>query len=199
MKLGSFSSLAFAALGLSACATMSPNTPTPAPAATEQAATQQPLHDATAVSAPAASATIEGRSGTTTGGTAAFSRSGDKVTLTLRATNLKAGTHAAHLHQNGDCSAPDAASAGGHWNPTSQPHGQWGHDGHHLGDLGNLEVGADGVGTLTLTTDCWTIGGGAPNDIVGKAVVIHLGVDDFTSQPSGNAGGRVGCGVIQAK
>ena len=68
---------------------------------------------------------------------------------------------------------------------------------HHLGDIGNLEVGEDGEGSLTLSTDKWTMGSGADNDILGKAVIVHAGADDFTTQPTGAAGGRIGCGVIK--
>jgi Cu-Zn family superoxide dismutase len=78
-------------------------------------------------------------------------------------------------------------------------HGKWDNGAHHLGDIGNIEVQPDGSGTVTLTTDKWTIGTGQPNDIVGKAIIVHEKQDDFQTQPTGNAGGRVGCGVVTAK
>jgi len=195
MKLVSISALALAALSLTACKTSESATMSAPPPASAHGASAM-----TAASGQAAAmANLEGRSNTPTSGTATFTKGeGNQVALRLQVTNAKPGTHAAHIHEKGDCSAPDASSAGGHWNPTGEHHGQWGHDGHHLGDLGNVEVGPDGTGTLTLTSDKWTLGDGGPNDIVGKAVVVHANVDDFTSQPAGNAGGRVACGVIQA-
>ncbi|HLL54759.1 MAG TPA: superoxide dismutase family protein [Myxococcaceae bacterium] len=180
MKLGSVTVFAVAALTLSGCATSPGNPPPPQGGGAS------------------ATATIEGRSNTNTGGTARFTQSGKEISLLLQVTNLTPGTHAVHIHEKGDCSAPDASSAGPHWNPTGQSHGRWGHNGFHLGDLGNLDATADGTATLKLSTDQWTLGDGGPTDIVGKAVVVHAGVDDFTSQPAGNAGGRVGCGVITA-
>jgi superoxide dismutase, Cu-Zn family len=108
------------------------------------------------------------------------------------------GIHAVHIHEKGDCSSPDGKSAGDHWNPTHMEHGKWGTSGDHfhLGDIGNLEVKPDGTGTLTLETTKWTAGAGGVNDVIGHAVVVHGGVDDFKSQPAGNAGPRIGCGVI---
>lgn len=150
-------------------------------------------------SAGEALAEIDGRSGTDTDGMAHFTQSGGQVTMHLTVKNLKPGPHAAHLHETGDCSAPDASSAGPHWNPTSDPHGKWGHGEHHKGDIGNIEVAEDGTGSLTLTTAQWSLGTGAANDVVGKAVVVHADADDFTSQPAGAAGGRVGCGVVRMK
>jgi Cu-Zn family superoxide dismutase len=145
-----------------------------------------------------AEAKIEPKSGSTATGEATFEQKGGKVTLNLSLEKTSPGTHAVHIHDKGDCSSPDGKSAGEHWNPTSEPHGKWGVDGFHLGDIGNVQVGPDGKGTLTLTTDKWNIGGGGPNDVVGHAIIVHGGVDDFKSQPAGNAGPRVGCGVIEA-
>jgi superoxide dismutase, Cu-Zn family len=145
-----------------------------------------------------ATATIESRSDSTAHGSAVFTAKGSQVTLKVTVEGAPAGTHALHVHEKGDCSAQDGSSAGGHFNPTSEAHGQWGHPPHHLGDIGNIEVGADGKGTLTLTTDKWSIGTGLANDVVGRSVILHAGVDDFKTQPTGNAGGRIGCGVIKA-
>ena len=108
--------------------------------------------------------------------------------------------HAIHIHEKADCSSPDGKSTGGHWNPTGQPHGKWGDEaGYHKGDIGNFEVNANGRGTVSMSTDEWCIGcGDNTKDILGKAIIVHLGVDDFTSQPSGAAGARVGCaGIIE--
>ena len=146
---------------------------------------------------PRAIATIEPKNDSGVTGTATFQVAGEQVMLTLTIANATAGEHAFHLHEVGDCSAPDGTSAGGHWNPTDQEHGQWGGDAFHLGDVANLEVGEDGTGTLTVATNLWTLGTGDDNDVVGRAVIVHAGVDDFSTQPTGAAGGRIACGVIQ--
>ncbi len=142
---------------------------------------------------------LEPKSGSNLSGTATFTQENDQVKLTATINGLSEGEHAIHIHETGDCSANDGSSAGGHWNPTNQPHGKWGDsEGYHAGDIGNFEVDANGMGMVEFSTDEWCIGCGDPQkDIVGKALIIHDGVDDFTSQPSGNAGSRVGCGVIK--
>lgn len=132
-------------------------------------------------------------------GSAIFIREGDQITVQVTLEDAPPGVHAVHLHQNGDCSADDASSAGGHWNPGGGDHGSWGTEPFHLGDVGNVTVGDDGTGGLTLTTDLWNLGGGAENDPLGKAVIVHAGADDFETQPTGGAGGRIACGVINPK
>ncbi len=144
-----------------------------------------------------AKAEIVPKSGSTLNGTAGFSSAGGEVTLTLEVENAPAGLHAVHLHEIGDCSADDAKSAGGHWNPSGVDHGKWGADPFHLGDIGNLVVADDGYGSLILTTDLWSIGTGEANDILGRAIIIHEKPDDFSTQPTGGAAGRIGCGVIE--
>jgi len=144
-----------------------------------------------------ASATLESRSGSTATGKVTFTEHAGKVMMKVSVKGLTPGQHAIHLHEKGDCSAPDAASAGGHWNPTSENHGKWGQAPFHHGDIGNLVADAKGKAELTIETDLWTIGDGKPSDVLGHAVVVHATLDDFTTQPSGNAGGRVACGVIQ--
>lgn len=130
-------------------------------------------------------------------GSAIFIREGDKVTLQVSLENTPPGVHAVHLHEKGDCSAEDASSAGGHWNPTGVEHGKWGTDPFHLGDVGNVTVGDDGKGSLTLTTELWSMGSGEDNDVLGHAVIVHAGADDFQTQPTGAAGGRIACGVVK--
>jgi Cu-Zn family superoxide dismutase len=144
-----------------------------------------------------ARAKLEPRSGSEVKGTAEFTEQGGKVTMTLRVSGLTPGEHAFHLHEKGDCSAPDATSAGGHWNPTGEGHGKWGTHPFHRGDVANLVADASGNATLTFTTELWSVGGDPSRDVVGHALVIHAKPDDFTTQPTGNAGGRVACGVIQ--
>lgn len=132
-------------------------------------------------------------------GTATFTQKDGEVTMTANFTGLKEGMHAIHIHEKADCSAEDGTSAGGHWNPTFEDHGEWGSEnGYHRGDIGNFDVNAEGKGTITFTTDQWCIGcDDSKKNILNKAIIVHDGVDDFTSQPSGAAGTRVGCGVIE--
>jgi len=142
---------------------------------------------------------LEPKSGSDLGGEVTFTQENGEVTMEATITGLAEGQHAIHIHQKADCSAEDGTSAGGHWNPTNEKHGKWGDaEGYHKGDIGNFEVDANGEGTVSMTTDEWCIGCDDENkNIVGKAIIVHDGVDDFTSQPSGAAGTRVGCGVIK--
>lgn len=142
---------------------------------------------------------IESRSGSNVTGTVTFQQVDDEVTMTAEVSGLEEGMHAIHLHENADCSAEDGTSAGGHWNPTFEDHGEWGDaGGYHRGDIGNFDVNSNGEGSITFTTDKWCIGcEDEKKNILNKAVIIHAGADDFTSQPSGNAGTRVGCAEIK--
>lgn len=109
----------------------------------------------------------------------------------------KAGqTVAVHIHEHGDC-GNQGNDAHGHWNPTKSNHGKWGQGQFHLGDIGNVQLDANGKGSLELETSLWSVGTGASNDVAGKAIMVHEKADDFTTQPTGNAGARIGCGVIQ--
>ena len=148
------------------------------------------------VSAKQANAMIGASNDSGVTGVAVFTQNDDQITLTAEIQGASPGLHAIHIHANGDCSAPDGTSAGGHWNPTSVAHGKWGEGEFHLGDIGNITVGENGMGSITLTTDLWEIGTGSDVDVVGKGIIVHAGADDFTSQPSGAAGARIGCGVI---
>ena len=143
---------------------------------------------------------LEPKSDSQVSGTVTLEEKDGYVSILANMTGLSAGTHAIHIHQTADCSSPDGKSTGGHWNPTGQPHGKWGDaTGYHKGDIGNFEVGEDGNGTISMTTDEWCIGcGDDTKDILGKAIIVHQGADDFTSQPSGAAGARVSCaGIIE--
>jgi Cu-Zn family superoxide dismutase len=146
-----------------------------------------------------ATAILSGASDSNVTGSATFTQSGDgEVHLMLRVENVPPGDHAVHLHENGDCSAADASSAGGHWNPTNEDHGKRGEGSFHKGDIDNMTVGEDGTGTIDMDVEGWSIGGGDDSNILNKAVIIHAGADDFTSQPSGDAGSRIACGVIES-
>jgi Cu-Zn family superoxide dismutase len=145
-------------------------------------------------------AKIEAKSGSTVSGTVTFTEKDGIVTMKAALAGLSEGNHAIHIHAIGDCSAPDGKSAGGHWNPTNENHGKWMEAPFHIGDIGNLVVGADGTGTIERETNLWSIGGKEANkNLVGHAIIIHEGPDDFSSQPSGAAGPRVGCGEIVRK
>lgn len=104
--------------------------------------------------------------------------------------------HGFHIHETGDCSAPDASSAGGHFNPTNQQHGRAEAGEHHGGDADNLASDPDGFAEVDTDFVGLTLGDGSPTDVLGRAVVVHADPDDYVSQPAGNSGARVACGVI---
>jgi len=106
-------------------------------------------------------------------------------------------THGIHVHEKGDCSAADAGSAGEHFNPTADPHGKRDSGAHHAGDMDNIVANASGVAMVDMHVMDVTLGGGAANDVAGRALVVHAMADDYRSQPSGNSGARVACGVIK--
>ena len=106
-------------------------------------------------------------------------------------------TAAFHVHERGDCSAVDASSAGGHFNPGAQPHGRNSAGAHHAGDMDNLRADAQGRANVDVRLPAVTLGGGAATDIAGRALVVHANADDYRSQPAGNAGARIACGVIR--
>ncbi|MEW2922446.1 MULTISPECIES: superoxide dismutase family protein [Flavobacteriaceae] len=143
--------------------------------------------------------TMEPKSDSGVSGEVTFTGDGE-VAMKAVFSGLSEGEHAIHLHEKADCSAADGTSTGGHWNPTFQPHGKWGaEEGYHKGDIGNFTADADGNATVEFKTDEWCIGcDDETKNILGKAVIVHQGVDDFTSQPSGAAGARISCtGIIQ--
>jgi Cu-Zn family superoxide dismutase len=154
------------------------------------------VHGAALAKGETATATLESRSDSKVTGKATFNEKNGRVLMKVVVEGLTPGKHAIHLHENGDCSAPDATSAGGHWNPTSELHGQWAHGSFHHGDIGNLVANAQGKAEIHFATDKWTIGDGTATDVVGHSIIVHAKEDDFTTQPTGNAGGRLACGVI---
>jgi superoxide dismutase, Cu-Zn family len=136
---------------------------------------------------------------TTVTGTVRFNEANGKVKMTLDITVPKKAKQsvAVHIHEHGSC-GDMGKEAHGHWNPTKANHGKWGGASFHLGDIGNVDLNAEGKGTLELETDLWSItGADTTKNILNKAIIVHGGVDDFTTQPTGNAGSRIGCGVIQ--
>ena len=148
---------------------------------------------------PIAVADLSPTQGNTASGTATFVERSGKLIVDGRFSGLTPGLHGIHIHEKGDCSAPDAMSAGGHYNPTGEPHGALDSAKRHGGDLGNLTADASGNARLSATLDAAQVGIGqlAGNSINGKALVIHADPDDLKSQPAGNSGKRVACGVIR--
>jgi Cu-Zn family superoxide dismutase len=128
-------------------------------------------------------------------GTVEFKETDGGVEVTANLEGLKKGDHGFHIHEKGDCSAPDATSAGGHFNPTNHKHGAPEAEEHHEGDLGNITAEKDGKATKTFTIKGVSLGEG-DTSIIGKGFIIHAKADDMKTQPTGNAGDRVACGVI---
>lgn len=151
-----------------------------------------------AMPAEYAEAEILPTEGQSTGGLIKLTRAGDEVRIAGTITGLTPGAHGFHIHEKGDCSAPDAASAGGHFEPADDPHGspQDPPEEHHLGDFGNVTAGANGEAEVNVTDPEIRMSG--PDSVIGKAFIVHAGQDDLESQPSGNAGARIGCGEIRA-
>jgi Cu-Zn family superoxide dismutase len=164
----------------------------------------QPAADASSTAMPdngvdMASATLAPASGSQVSGKLMLMPMGDGVHITGDIGGFAPNsTHGFHIHEKGDCSAADASSAGGHFNPTTQAHGRYTAPQHHVGDNDNLVADASGVAHVNAHFPGAALGGGGANDVIGKAVVVHADADDYTSQPSGNAGARIACGVITA-
>lgn len=136
---------------------------------------------------------------TTVSGSVRFNEENGRVKMMLDITVPKKANQsvAVHIHEHGDC-GDSGKEAHGHWNPTGVNHGKWGAEPFHLGDIGNVMLNAEGKGTMELDTDLWAISGSdTTKNILNKAIIVHSGTDDYTSQPAGNAGSRIGCGVIK--
>lgn len=135
-------------------------------------------------------------------GTATLTQATDGVNVEISASDLPKGTHGFHIHEKGTCEAPDFETAGGHFNPTDAKHGFDNPDGPHAGDLPNLEVGEDGKVKESFLAEMVTLKKGEPNSLLregGTSLVIHAEADDNVSQPSGDSGARIACGVIAEK
>ncbi len=150
--------------------------------------------------AHSAQATLEAAPGAKAAGTVTFTQDGDQVRIVAEVSGVEPGKHGLHVHENGSCTHDPAgkhfSSAGGHFNPTGAAHACPDAAAHHAGDFGNIVVGPDGTGKLEITTSMLSLSG--PNSVVGKGIILHAGEDDCTSQPAGNAGARLGCGVVKA-
>ena len=181
--LATFAAIAFAAT-IAGCATKPPAAPAEAPGALS--------------AADSAQANLAAASGSLVSGRVTLRPMGNGVHLTGTVGGfLPNSTHAIHVHEKGDCSAADASSAGPHFNPTGSAHGRASAPAHHAGDMDNVVAGNDGTVPLDIHLAGVTLGGGAANDIADRALVVHAGADDYTSQPAGNSGARVACGVIK--
>ena len=166
----------------------------------------------TAIAATAlAGCTTTGSTGTTAGrtataplrtatgadvGTVTATEMAGGIQIRIDARGMPAGLHGAHVHTTGRCDAPAFTTAGGHWNPTAKQHGTSNPAGPHAGDAPNLTIGADGSGSVTIMLPAGTMDGLLDGD--GSAFVIHAGADDYKTDPSGNSGGRIACGVFAA-
>jgi len=196
-----------AALALAACqpqGTDDAATPPVAPAASPAADAQAPDPAAPApagpVQATSASATLVATEGSEVAGRLEFTSVDGGIRVTGEVTGLPAGgEHGFHVHEHGDCSAPDTTSTGGHFNPADSAHGRVGEGEHHAGDSDNITANDEGVATVDSLLQGATLGDGGGSDIVGKGVIVHADPDDYTTQPTGNAGARLACGVIQAQ
>lgn len=149
-------------------------------------------------SGPHAEARLEPARGFQTRGSVLFAPAGDgMLRVEARVEGLTPGSHGFHIHEKGDCSAPDGMSAGGHFNPDGQPHGHPHQGAHHAGDMPMLE--ADSEGRARLVTELRGVAFDGAKGVVGRGVIVHVAADDFKTQPTGNSGARMACGVIVRK
>ncbi len=145
-----------------------------------------------------ATAELKPTQGNTATGSVQFTQQGGKVVVAVSVSGLAPNSeHGLHVHEKGDCSAPDGMSAGGHFNPGGKPHAHFGQAERHAGDLPNLRADMNGHANYKWETDALSVGSGA-SSVIGRAVIVHRDPDDYKSQPAGNSGPRIACGVIAA-
>jgi Cu-Zn family superoxide dismutase len=181
------------ALFMLACGGSTENAPPPATPA-EAASAAAPAAESAA--GKTVEVTFQPKSGSSLSGKATLTETADGVKVDLALEGLPPGEHGAHVHEKGDCSAADGSSAGGHFNPASNPHALPAGTPRHLGDLGNITISPDGKGTLDIVAPGANLKDGDPNSFLGKAIIVHEKQDDG-GQPTGNAGGRIGCAEIK--
>lgn len=144
---------------------------------------------------PVATATLSPTAGNTAAGTVRFAQHGARTQIEARLTGLAPNSeHGFHVHEKGECGA-DGTAAGGHLNPKGQPHAFYGKSDRHAGDMPNVRADADGVATLSWESELFTVADG-PASVAGRSVVLHRDADDYASQPAGNSGPRLACGVV---
>ncbi|MGA2400188.1 MAG: superoxide dismutase family protein [Syntrophobacteraceae bacterium] len=141
-----------------------------------------------------ATAVMNPTEGSKVRGVVSFAKDGNGVRITASIEGLSPGPHGFHIHEFGDCSSPEANSAGGHFNPSDMPHAGPKAEKRHIGDLGNLEADKSGLARLEWTDNILSLEG--PKSIIGRSVIVHAQADDFKTQPTGGSGARVACGVI---
>ncbi|HWN07425.1 MAG TPA: superoxide dismutase family protein [Steroidobacteraceae bacterium] len=165
----------------------------------EEPETAPPAPDGASPAVAKAVAQLAPTQGNTVTGSVTLAQSPDGVRITGSVQGLKPNAEFGfHVHEKGDCSAPDGSSAGDHFNPTQAQHGNPGGGEHHAGDLLNIRSSAEGVAQVDTTAAGTSLLGDQNTDVMGKSVVVHESPDDYTTQPSGNSGKRVACGVIAA-
>lgn len=143
-----------------------------------------------------ASAALQPTRGNSTAGSVRFTQHGDRVLVMGEVRGLKPNSeHGFHVHEKGDCSSGDGNSAGGHFNPQGRAHGRHGMGAHHVGDLPSLRSDAAGVARFNFESRSIAVGSGDA-DVVGRGLIVHANPDDYTTQPTGNAGARLACAVI---
>ena len=151
---------------------------------------------ASTTTGPRAVAQLQSTTGNTASGSVTFTQSGDKVLVSGMVSGLKPkAEHGFHLHEKGDCSSGDGMSAGGHFNPTGQPHGKHAVMAHHAGDLPSLTADASGVARFSFESTGISVGSSTGN-IIGRGLIVHRDPDDYTTQPTGNSGPRLACAVV---
>lgn len=153
-----------------------------------------PVDSSAAPAAPRVATAMLRTAANASAGTATATEVPGGVRIALSVTGLPQGPHGAHVHTTGRCDAPDFTTAGGHWNPTARQHGTKNPAGPHAGDMPNLLVGTDGTGSIEFTLPGGTFDGLLDAD--GAAFVVHASADDLMTDPSGNSGGRIACGVF---
>jgi len=147
---------------------------------------------------PKATASLEPTKGSTVRGTVNFEQRGDKVRVSANISGLRPnGEFGFHIHEAGDCSSGDGMSAKGHFNPYGKPHGAHGSGERHAGDMPSLKSDAGGNANMTFDLDVISVNPGGPASIIGRGLIVHVQPDDFKTQPTGNAGARSACAVIQ--
>lgn len=157
------------------------------------------LNSCTQAGKEIAKATLNSTSTNEVIGTAKFYALADgkmKMDLEINFLEKADSTVAVHFHEHGDCGNM-GENTHGHWNPTNEAHGKWGSAAYHSGDIGNIKLDSKGHGKITLSTDRWTIIANDPENIIGRGIIVHGGTDDYVTQPTGNSGPRIGCGVIE--
>lgn len=171
--------------------------PPPAGDSPSVAMTTEPQTTATAETTAAAAVQLSSTKDSTANGGLKISASGTGVKISGMVQGLQPDSEFGfHFHEKGDCSAPDATSAGAHFNPTNQQHGNPQAQPHHAGDMPNVKSDAQGVAEVSIDNPDVSLQSGEPNDILGKALVLHARPDDYKTQPSGDSGDRIACGVV---